>query len=533
MQTANPAPLNEAPAPSTERRRLDRFRGGPEGDLWPLGTTAAVGLATLLIFLQVRNTLADDAYITLAYARNVATDLHWGMTAEQVSNTATSPLNIILLSLCAFATRITGSVHAVAGLGMLSVGLAMTQAWAWTRVVRALDLPRATMVLAPLLVLVNPFVISTLGLEVLLIPALLTLLLAMAVEGRPAWFGVLAGLTMLVRLDLIVFVLLMAAVTPAIRQGWRKVLLGAVLAAGPWYLFSWFYFGSAIPDTLVIKTSQHAWGKFGYFNGPALYYSRWPATTVLAFLPALLGLFSAGVWVVLRTGIRWSGAAAETMRALLPAAALGFGGALYFMIYTFLGVGPYHWYYVPPMAALSLFLAVAVGAWLGQARAHERLSATPALAAGALVLVIALGSLVINVGHGLAWKSAVINTNWATASDYARVAKEVKARVGDAAVMSPGEIGTLAYHGDLYVIDVFSDRGRADQAVKKKIAESGPLGKALYKLNYLWRDEVAPAKPAYRLVYAPGPATGPNAWTVHSPWRGTGHFTLVPLKPTP
>ena len=66
-----------------------RSRGG-------LLLIAGAGLATALIFLVVKDSLIDDAYITLSYARNVATDLHWGLIPQGVSNTATSPLNVLL-----------------------------------------------------------------------------------------------------------------------------------------------------------------------------------------------------------------------------------------------------------------------------------------------------------------------------------------------------------------------------------------------------------------------------------------------------
>ena len=74
-------------------------------DLWWAVPGALVG--AIVMFIANRG-LIDDAYITLSYARNVAEHLHWGMIPTEESNTATSPLNVILL---AVATWVSGIVE--------------------------------------------------------------------------------------------------------------------------------------------------------------------------------------------------------------------------------------------------------------------------------------------------------------------------------------------------------------------------------------------------------------------------------------
>ena len=39
----------------------------------------AAGVVAAAVFFVVRSSLTDDTYITLAYARNLASDLHWGL----------------------------------------------------------------------------------------------------------------------------------------------------------------------------------------------------------------------------------------------------------------------------------------------------------------------------------------------------------------------------------------------------------------------------------------------------------------------
>ena len=107
----------------------------------------------------------------------------------------------------------------------------MLMAWCWARVVRALKLPFAVAVLGVALVLVNPFLLSAVGLEVLLIPTLLVALVATALEGRVKTFGLVAGLLLLTRLDLIVFVGLVAAATAVVRRHWARTLTTVALIA--------------------------------------------------------------------------------------------------------------------------------------------------------------------------------------------------------------------------------------------------------------------------------------------------------------
>jgi hypothetical protein len=53
---------------------------------------------------------------------------------------------------------------------------------------------------------------------------------------------------------------------------------------------------------------------------------------------------------------------------------------------------------------------------------------------------------------------------------------------------------------------------------------------ALLRLNYLWLDRDAqPRRAHYQLVWAPGPATGPEHWQTWSPTAGVGHLWLEAL----
>lgn len=478
-----------------------------------------------LLFCLIRGSLIDDSYITLSYAKNLALHLHWGVVPQEFSNTATSPLNVALVGALSAVTRVAGGVHPVFALGAESVALVMIMAWGWLRVIRVWRLPLTIAALGVAVVLVNPFLLSAVGLEVLLVPTLLIVLLATALEDRPLWFGVVAGLIVLCRLDLIVFVLAIAAATPTVRRRWRRCLGIAAVVSVPWFAFSWLFFGSALPDTLVIKTSQH-W-VLGFMVGQVLYFAGHPNLIAIAFIPALIGLSLLIVWLVARTSVRWE--PAHRLPAIGPAAGLGAGGVAYYGVLSVLDVPPYHWYYVPPLTSLSMFLVIAVGVWLKRARELPRLRpAVPAVVLGVIGLLV-LGTLGRDLAQGVPWRAPAISTNFATAGQYARLAIALHKRIGNATVENNGEIGTLAYFCDCHIVELFSDRRQAIALIDEHIAKAGPLARLIYKVNYHWLDRSQkPLHPRYFLQHTFRPVPQPflEAWPVVS------HTTLV-AQPAP
>src|SRR3954454_16132512 len=494
------------------------------------GRALILGAGILMagLFLLVKDSLIDDAYITLAYAKNLAVHLHWGLIPQEVSNTATSPLNVILLGALTAITRLGGDADAVLATGILSVAAAMTVAWAWWRVVRALELPFLTAVVGVVLVVANPILLSALGLEVLLVAAVLMVLLVTAVEGRPFAAGLAGGLALLCRIDLIVFVVAVAVGTPVLRHAWRRVLGGTALVAAPWYLASWIVLGSALPDSVVIKLWQHGlFLAFGYVTGPVLYFQKYVNGVTLAFLPAVLGLLALVTWVVVRAAVRWGpGAGPPRIGA---AAALAGGGVAYYAVLSVFQVPPYHWYYVPPIIALSAFLVIAAGAWLRQAQARPRIRAAIPAGALALALLLALVALARDVGQGVPWRAPIVTTNFADASSYKRIGLALHDRLGSATVESAGEVGTLAYYCDCAISDLFSDRGLAVSMINERIRNSGPLQRLAYRLNFLWLDRKQKPRPSdYRLRSAHGPGPGADTYPLASRWLGTGRLTLGP-----
>ena len=478
-----------------------------------------------LTFMIAKASLTDDAYITLAYAKNLALHGEWALIPGHPANTATSPLNVGLIGFVAFLTRVSGSVHPVLALGIVNVLAGAAIGWAWARLcsirppdggpppprsIRPPDggpppprLPTLAAVLGTLVALLNPLLLSALGLEVLLIAAMLILLVSYA--EQPIAFGVLSGLALLTRLDLIVFVVVIGLSSAPVRRHALRVVGLVLLVALPWSVFSWFYFGSAVPDTLAIKQLQPSFGT-SYFETGIDQMWHGNELTVLTFAPAELGVL---VLVV-----------SLCLRRFGPMEALGLSGIAYYAVYSVLGVPAYHWYYVPPIVALGMSGAGIAGSWLNPAR-------TGALAlVGALVIAYVPAGF---LGRGWVWTSPPFFGNWASARDYARVGAELNRRLDGAATGGPGEIGTLAFFCDCAIVDGFSDRGLVGPEIRKRIDRAGPVTRWLLNLNYArfeWSQR--PIRLTYQMQYLPG--AGADDWTVSSAAKGVGHFVLVPTR---
>ncbi|MEN0134746.1 MAG: hypothetical protein AAGC80_06340 [Rhodococcus sp. (in: high G+C Gram-positive bacteria)] len=507
---------------------LDRSTPPPVANSYQAPAILAASGAVLaaVLFWVVSGSLTDDAYISLSAARNLAVHGEWAIVHGLTANTSTSPLNVLVLGALTFLTRLWGPGDPLLALGMLNVAVTALLGWVLARIGRRLGLGTFWAALAGALVVFNPFVLSAVGLEVLLIPAAVAVMVWFALDGRAAWFGAAAGMAALVRLDLLVFVLVIAALSPAIRGRARRALGGFAAIAGPWYLFSWLVLGSALPDTFLIKQGQASdVGGYNYLTGPIMYFESNPWRTVAAFGPAALGL-------VLLLVALFSYARYRTRPLPVPGAvlALGLSGALYFVAYVVLDTVPYHWYYVAPATTLAMFAVLAAGIHWTAARNTTDRAAVGALAG--LLAVLGAGAVYFDVEGGLPWEAPPIFGNWASAQDYERVGRAVGTVVGDAPVRSPGEIGTLAYFCECVIVDEFSDRGLVvEDRLVPRLAEASEPARTLLRANYAFFDyRLAPVNPAFDLRYGEGRGPGgPMSWEVFSAARGVGHFTLVPL----
>ncbi|NLT43882.1 MAG: hypothetical protein GXX93_14545, partial [Anaerolineae bacterium] len=190
--------------------------------------------------------LADDAYITFRYARNLAAghSLVYNL-GEPVLGTST-PLFVLLL---AAGARLGLDLPTLSvWLGALSWGgvvLLLARLWrndpAWS--------------FAPLLLVGTSVAFGdNLGMEAPLYALVCLAALLLAGSGRTIAAAFLAGVASVTRLDggLVAAVLLLWLLARRRRLPWRETLVVLAVAA-PWYAYAWNAYGSPLPQSLQAK----------------------------------------------------------------------------------------------------------------------------------------------------------------------------------------------------------------------------------------------------------------------------------------
>ena len=479
-----------------------------------MAATLAVGLLWAL-----QDSLIDDAYITLDYARTLAFHGQWGPLPDMPANTATSPLNVMILGGLTFVIRspmaalwvvtIVNAVILAGGLIRLGFTVAGRHPIRVGRDARSCSSTRCSL--------------RASGLETMMAVTLFVWSLECAVAGDGRRFGWLTGIGMVLRPDLVLISGVVWLLHPRLRQprAVRSTLGTAVRAAViglPWYVFSWVYFGSAIPDTLVIKQAQQ-WGHFtdGLW---ARYHTLYPMAVNAVLLVAALGVLVVLAMPLLALGRRYRGVASSV-------AAAGLAGAAYFGAYSLLGVPPYFWYYGLPTAGFILTLSFAIAAASEAAFPRQR---RVAQIVAATLAVVCLAPAVAAWSSGLSSHAplteAPIHGNWALTPQYRQIGLDLAKQLPEGAVVrSAGEFGTILYYCECTLIDRFDQRGLVMPEIENARDESW-----LMKLNYLWLDpgDYPLLHQEYHLSYRVGHRDDPTGWHVMGPTKGDGHYALRP-----
>ena len=330
--------------------------------------------------------------------------------------------------------------------------------------------------------------------------------------------GVLAGVLVLTRPDLVVVAAVIVLMTFGLRRPtWVAGLIGIAVVL-PWHVFSWFVLGTAVPDTFAFKTVA---GRFDDQHGATLahalvtrYGSVWPEATVLSVAPATVGLVCLLACVFLACRRK------ERSRWSRVAIAFGLAGLAHWAVLAFVvAPDPYTWYYAPLLTGLTMTAAVTLGVVHVQARSPVRV--------GVPGLMVCLTSATVGwlcVGP-VPLASMPMNGNWGLAAEYARAGNELPKGV---TVGSPGELGTLAYFCDCDIVDWMSDRGRAKSHIEARMRAAGPVMRWLLRLNYRHFPEVPPAHADYGLFLEdPVKPGGIKRWPVTSPVHGRHALILT------
>ncbi|MGZ9233906.1 MAG: hypothetical protein ACXW4E_00140 [Anaerolineales bacterium] len=414
-----------------------------------------------------KDALIDDAFITLRYVKTLLTSGTWGFFPGVIANSATSPLNVILLTMMSLFTGPTVEaslwlyfvcVFSVAFmLARLSLEITGSEIYGW---------------LATFALVFNPLLISTLGLESILFSALFVFALYCYHFQRWTRLAIALGLLTLARAEGVLFFLVFLLFVP-VEKGKVKLTILYFLTIAPWYLFSWIYLGSFLPDTFFIKTEQGMWWQWDFFNGvTSLYYYVYPLETVLSFLflPLAILLFN------------------KKTREVIILVIIGLVGLIHFVGYSFLRVPPFHWYYVPQVITIILFGSLGLGVlYRDSSRAWQRrfLGVVTAIC----FLAPAFGMYSILKEENFIVREMPIHTNWATPEQYRQIGLWLEENhEGDTMRLVAGEIGALTYYCDCRLLDQFSDRSWLRDYIAERISDPGIVS-TLLTVNFAFYSE--------------------------------------------
>jgi len=325
-----------------------------------------VAVAAILygVFL---NRAYDDPFITYRYAENLRSGLGFVYNPGERVLSTTTPLYAMLLAALSYLWPDLPHLS-----NLISVLSLVSGAYFLYRLGKSWDEPEAGFVGA-LMFPLSALMISTLGAETCFYVTLILGALSFYAEEKHRLAMFLAALVTLTRSDgvLVAGILGLGYLLRYRRIPWTPVLV-FVLTVVPWYVFSWFYFGSPFPVTLAAKQQQ----------GQMAISQR--------FAPGLLALLKSRVndWRLwLSAGVLVLGWGYALIRARQWLHVLGWA-IVYFLGYTLLGVSRYFWYYAPfvPVAVVGVGLGVAVlhRCWSIVASAYVR----RALSVGVLLMVL-------------------------------------------------------------------------------------------------------------------------------------------------
>ena len=276
------------------------------------------------------NALTDDAFITLRYVKTLLNTGTWGFRARLHHQCRHIPIKyipagtdwdflgptvnaVIWLSACILAFTVMLLVQ-------ISVHLFGRAIFGY---------------LAAAALVINPLIISTLGLESILFISLYILALYLYLTSKWDLLAAALGLITITRFDGILFFIITLLMVPTFGLRLRFAVIYLACIA-PWYIFSWIYLGSLLPDTLFIKIAQRSWGTWDFLNGLDLYYLVYRFETIFSvlLLPFILLLLNKQVRRL------------PVIQFLLLTSIAHFAG------YSILHVPPYYWYYVPELTAM-------------------------------------------------------------------------------------------------------------------------------------------------------------------------------------
>lgn len=375
----------------------------------------------------------DDAFITYRYARNIVEGQGFTYNPGQWVLGTTTPLyTLVLATLGLLWPDFPTLSHVISTVALAGCGIFVYLLG------RELN-QRMIGFTASLILITNPLVLSTFGMETMFLMMLLMAAVTSYTAKYLNWASLALALATVTRADATLMVAVLGGDYILQRRRLPLRQIGLYLAVTlPWFAFSLLAFGSPLPNSVAAKVSAASVpGAYSFLKGILLWgavYQRRSGLYIL-FLPlSLLGI------VQLRhAGRAW--------RLIVVWA------ALYVIAYTLLGAPTYAWYYAPLVSAGAITVALGLlflFNFFHLLADRMRLTATtPILLTGLLLVLIIYGqtSSAIWSHQGQMLEPRV--RLYQTASDW------FLANSDEDASIAALEIGALGYYSRRRMIDLY------------------------------------------------------------------------------
>jgi arabinofuranosyltransferase len=303
-----------------------------------LGVASLAALA-LLLTLGFWDFNVDDSYIGYRIAENVAAGHGWVYNSGEQINGATSPLWTLILT-------VGGAFGVTLALSHLLTAVCIFLAGYLTWRLCAQFLGPYLSLLAGVLVQTHPMLVLSISMETWLYLTFALASIWFWFSGRSVLLGVCLSATVLARPDGILLAgILLTLLWIEERLSWQPVV-AFLLPLLAWAAFSFWEFGSPIPNTLAAKMAQ---GRSGLWSLPLP-----PVSFLPLFLKGLIWWLKQiyGIPVLLLVSV-FSTAGLSSVRKWHPIlTVVVVWGAAHLVAYSALKVPHYHWYYSPVLLAI-------------------------------------------------------------------------------------------------------------------------------------------------------------------------------------
>jgi hypothetical protein len=298
-------------------------------------------ILTATLFFLFQSWAYDDPFITYRYSYNLAIGMGFVYNMGERVLSTTTPLFAMLLAVLEPIWPNLPKVANLIGIGSLAVGALCL--WDLSKSWKTPWVGWVSLALYPTF----PLLLSTIGSETPLYLAICLGAFVAYARDKQKITGLLIGLAILCRPD--------AAIVPGILWVdylWRRKRIpwsGVGILAGIlilWSIFSWFYFGSIIPATLLAKQHQGMMGVSEKFAPGFLSMVHGYAKNRLYYLETIFCAIGI-IWGIIRKQ-RWMLLLGWTI--------------LYFTSYSILGVTRYFWYYAPLVPGFIVAIGLGISA---------------------------------------------------------------------------------------------------------------------------------------------------------------------------